>query len=722
MPEIAKYNLSKDDRNAVQLVQDRLQLSIDRYGGQNNMFRELNRFYLGLTPHVSNRENDRPNESHVSKTPDLFVQRSFALVEGATPMWVFGVLGGHPPIKVYSRKKDYLERAESLQALVTYDFDRSDVLYRSIHVAKQMFKYGTGIAKVGYKFDSYNIKRAYERSIPKGFNQKDDPVYNRRDVTKDEEVVRYDGPWIEPWSVYNFHPDPYYQDIKDMRYVCAARWTDLATLELENEQHRKLIGRDKYKNLDKIPRTKKGQINEVYHMDNGDDLAEAMGWTNSFNYRGNRYTGQGGTNDQYEDLIHIIEYWDRDDRVVYLAQGETPILDSENPYDDKEIPFIAARNTVLDNNFWGYGILHATRRTQEEMNSLRNLNMRQAQLNILNVWGFDESIGVPQTLTNLNPGGLYPIPFHANGNPGLVPLIQGRPLPPEAYQYEDRLDMDMQLAAGMPGYRSGVGGEGGTATEATLQEQQSKERSRLQSLHGSLTYAAEIARFFISRRQQFLKDEGEEIRITGAEGVSFKFFTRQDIEGEYDFVPGGGHVHPGKDVLRQQLLQLIAVTAQNPVLTELTDMPEVWEETWKMFDFDYPQRFLNPPVEKNPFAERPDWESRVLLQSEWIKATPNENHEQHLQEHQQALMKAVSEGDQKAIEVIKGHMQQHKQYLMQQQAQQAQQQQAQGGGTPPQEQAGLRGFAGNVPNMENATESEAGLAARVGGGSRGGVV
>lgn len=710
-PNIAKSHFlaGTHEARARQLVEDRLNLSLRRYGGQNAKFRELNRYYLSLTPRITGRENDRPLNSKTSREPDLFVPRSFSIVEGAKPLWVFGVLGGHPPIRIMGRKKQWHSKAPGMQHLVTYDFDRSEVLTRSMDVASQLFKYGTGIAKIGYRYDSYNLKRKMERKIPVGFNAKGELRWSGSEFDSEEEIVRYDGPWMEPWSVYNFHPDPYYQRLKEMRYVCARRWTDRRTLALENEQYERFTGKPRYKYLDRIPRIKRGYVEEVYQMDNGDDLGEAMGWSNSFGVGHNRYASSGAS-DESEDLVEIIEYWDRDDRVVYLANGEVPILDCENPYDDKEIPFISTVCHTLDNSFWGYGLLHPIQRSQEELNSLRNLNLRQAQLNILNIWGYDEGTGLAQIATHFDPGDVIPIPFFANGNPGLVPLFQGRPLPPEAYQYEDRIDHDIQTAIAMPGYRSGAGGGGGTATQANIDEQRAQDRIRLQNLTASMSYASELARFFISRRRQYFKDEGEVIRIAGPAGVDFLELTRQDIEGEFDFIPGGQHIYPGKDVIRQQLLQLIAVTAQNPVLMELTDMPEVWEETWKMFDFERPERFLNPPPEKNPFANDPAMEGRVLLVGEFIKATPMENHEMHLEAHNRERLKALGEG--RNTESLDAHIGQHMAYLQRQQQMQGGGQ----GGTPAQEQPGVRGHEGNVPNMDNAVPTQGSIEALTRGG------
>ena len=106
------------------------------------------------------------------------------------------------------------------------------------------------------------------------------PLLRTRTHKREEEVVRFDGPTVDPVSVFNAHPDPYYPRINEMRYFAIRRWADRASLKLEDENHYRLTGKPKFKNLDKIPTVKTGYIESIYQMDYGDDMAEAMGWTN----------------------------------------------------------------------------------------------------------------------------------------------------------------------------------------------------------------------------------------------------------------------------------------------------------------------------------------------------------------------------------------------------------------------------------------------------------
>lgn len=679
--------------------------SVNRYGGQNEKFRQLSRYYYSLSPSLRGPNNDQPTSRRKSRYPDLFVSRPFTAIEAAVPPWVFSVVGGNPPVKVYGRKPEQQGKSDAVEKMLAYDWERSEVLHRSIEVAKQMFKYGTGIAKISYKRDSFMRKVSYDVSIPAVNPWRDDGSLRMQNlrVKGEEEIVRFDGPWMDPVSVFNAHPDPYYHRIKDMRYFIIDRWTDRKSLKIEDENHYRLTGKNKFKNLEKIPRMRGNYIESLYNMSHGDDIAEAMGWTSQSPFSLNRYLDGGHSGNKPEDdLIHLVEYWDREDKLVILANDETPILDGPNPFDDNELPFVAARCYVVDGQFWGLGYLYTMRRSVEEMNRHRNLWMRQAELNTLNVWGYDENVGVPGDLS-LEPGKLQPIPFYADGKPNLVPLYQSNPLPPEVYQLEDRLDKDIQLVNAQPNYSLGPTGAD-SATEANIANENIQSRIRLQSLQGELTYATEIARFFHARRQQYLKDEGEVFRILGPDGLQYERFTPQDIAGEYDFVTAGQHIHATPAVLRQQMQQAIALIGNNPIFLGIHKPYEVWRELWKLMDFPRPEVFLSPPREN---TLSPQAENRVLDYGEWVPVNPNDNHEIHVQVHTQGLVQAQTPEAQKIYE---DHIGEHRRYLELAQAAQA----------PPQEQPGMRGYEGNVPNMQNAMPTPGGIMAGIGGGGQGG--
>lgn len=440
-------------------------------------------------------------------------------------------------------------------------------------------------------------------------------------------------------------------------------------------------------------------------MDAGDDIAEAMGWRSSFGGGISRYTGDSHHIEEDDEAVEIVEYWEPDRR-IFLANGETVTVDGPNPYDDKQLPYVVSRCYTLEHQFWGYSLLHPIYRSQEELNEWRNLSLIQGALNARNVWAVDETIGVPQGMETLDPGDIVEFPFYANGKPGIVPLLQGRPLPPEAYNMEGMIRGDMQRANALPDpVASGTPAKGAeTATEVQALAQGTGFRVRLTSVQGELSYLTEVAKLFLSRRQQFF-DEETVIRVIGAKAVDYKRMTPQDIAGEYDFMPVGGQVHVSQDVLRQQYMQLLALTKNDPLLQSITDMYELWSEAIKSFPVRFPERFLQPPHVR---TVQPQQENLILGAGEWIDVEPNDPHEEHLQVHQVGMARATSQGGggEKAQEMYQRHIELHGRYLKAAQGQ-----------TPPQEQPGqVRGEAGNVPNFQNAVPTQGGIEAMTRGG------
>jgi len=179
----------------------------------------------------------------------------------------------------------------------------------------------------------------------------------------------------------------------------------------------------------------------------------------------------------------------------------------------------------------------------------------------------------------------------------------------------------------------------------------------------------------------------------------------EEIAGKFDFTPVGSQAQPNKEVLRQQMIQLLAVAGGNPVLAGMTNWPETYKELWSLFDFRHPQRFLLPPPEKQISQQQ---ENMIILQGEKVAVDPNENHEEHLPVLIQIMPDVLASNDPRVQEAFQDHHQGHMRFL---------QAAGQSGRANP---AGApRGEPGNQPNLQNATPSLPGLQASVMGGPGG---
>lgn len=692
---------SKEYKRYVE-VMERVQESINRYGGQNRLFREMNRYFLSLSPTVEGRDNDRPVFTGREPETDLFVGETFSIVQSAVPNWLFSMFGTRPYVRVYGRTEDDHEKKDAVEMMLDYQFSKANVFMESIPIANSVFKYGTGVAKVTYDYDGYYLEEPWQEPFPNGLDRVGNLLLGWRQKKRQRLVLEHNNPIVEWVSVFNFGVDPLFWRVRDMRYVWERRWSARGVLKEEDGRYYELTGKHLYKNLDKIPTIKSTDAEEIYQLDGSDDTSEAMGWSPA-RWRKQPYAQIRDIDREDDHAVEIIEYWEKDTKVL-IANGETIIHDGPNPYRDKKIPYLMPKCFELEGYPWGYGYCHATKSEQEELNSWRNLILRQGRFNVSQVWAVDEDAdGVPHA-ADIGPGDVIQVPFSSSGRPLTQTIYDTQPLPPEAFGMEDRIRTDIQRKLA---YSEGMmyGQEGrstDTATGQRLASQGTASRFRLHSAIAEFSYLKELAKFFYSRTQQFMSKK-EVFRTIGKEGVKWEELSPEDIAGEFDYEPLGQTMAPNRDVLREQLIQILGILKGDPIFLERADIDEIWMEVWKSMDHRWPERFvLQPPTKQWD----PQIENAALLAGQFVDVESNEPHDQHIPQHQQAAAQAA--GQPEVVNNIMEHIRKHQMYSDAMQQQAAQQEQPNR----------MQRFAGEQPG-QTAVPTQGSLEAVVGGGTSG---
>jgi hypothetical protein len=350
-----------------------------------------------------------------------------------------------------------------------------------------------------------------------------------------------------------------------------------------------------------------------------------------------------------KDFVILYRYWE-DDRYVVMANGHTILRDAENPYNDKRKPFVSASCFPTLKEFYGQGLLAPIQYLQEELNTLRNIALDQGKLNLHGVWAVDESVTLSDADLAVFPGKTVSTEF-INGRPAIEQIFQNQ-LPPDFERLESRTQKDIQSTLAINDYMIGAGsGSAGTASEAAMLNASAANRFRLQALIAQDEYVVEVADMFLARRQQFL-EESKVFRVLGEQGYEYPEIGPEEIAGRYDFTPIGSQAQPNKEVLRQQIIQLMAVAGGNPILAGMTNWPEVYKETWSLFDFRHPQRFVMAPPEKQLTQQQ---ENMIILQGEKVAVDPNEPHDQHMAVLLQAMPDVLASQDPRVQEAFQDH-------------------------------------------------------------------
>lgn len=710
-----------EEARILQRVIGRKDLSKGRFAGQLDLFRELNRAYYSLPPRVPGRtpDQDRPATEEDSE-PNIIVPVFFSVIEQMLPVWMFQMFGtGSFGLDVVGRTEEDHKNAENIELQLEYQFQQAKVFRNSIPIGKQLFKFGTGIFFCGYLYDSYELEEVWSRTVAAGLNDDGTIIEEQVKEKTSRRVIRYDGPTLEHVSVTNAFPDPLYGEIEEMRYFIRRRYTDRMQLRKKAEQVEKLTGKSKYKNLDKIADTPRRTMDDLLYGNGPEqEVAEALGWSSRRVRNYNNYVklNRGRSIDKDNQIIEVTEYWSVDeekggDRCVEVANGETVILDQPIPWADKDLPFGAVRCFPIEGEFWGYGLGHPSLPLCEAVSGWRNMMMQNAIYNALRTWGVAEEMGfLGPKASVFRPGDVTQIPFSPNGKPLVVDLFQGAALPREAYEYEDRMVSDIQRAVGSSAM---IEPSADTATEANYQRQGVVMKDRLIGAITEDDYLTKIAKFFISRSQQFF-DPGRAVRVMGKDKVTFKRLTPQDIAGEFDFIARGSQLNPAKAVSREQMLQGLGVAGANPALLGIVDWYEAYLELLKTFEgIRNPERLLNKPTDK---VWSPEIENQALAAGIEIDVDPAELHDKHFAAHSQGKMLMIQEGRDSpdAVAAYDAHLAKHQRFM-----------ELAGGMTPPQEGTGPNApmGPGMVPGFGNIAPTEGALAARGGGfnGPGGGV-
>ena len=665
------------------LVRDRIQASADRVSGLYQNLRKFWRYYLTTTEAGSKRvhERDRDLGAGEDSRANLFIPATFSVVETAVPRIVFALFGKRPYVKVMGRERSDSENAAAVEAMLDYDLEQSGILQMSIDFFKSFYVFGTAVCRVDYLRDFYYIKKPPEWTFEVEVDEEGNIIgAKEKRLPNKERITRYDGPRASMVSLFDFFPDPQFSTIPEMRYVGERVETTLNKLKKENENYKAINGKNLYKNLDTVKVFREGKMSDfALDEDMRKDTDEIFGLGEGFGGK------RGGEESKHDQLVVTYRYWE-DDRYTVLANGHTIIHDGENPYHDKRKPFVAAQCFPTIKEFFGQGLVHSIQFLQEELNTLRNIALDQGKLNMLGIWAYDASLTLTDSDLALYAGKTIPMEFQ-NGRPPIANVFNSQ-LPRDYQILEARVQQDIQSALAINDYMIGAGsGSAGTASEAAMLNASAANRFRLQALIAQERFIETLADMFISRRQQFLH-EPIQFRVLGEKGIDYPTISPEDIWGRFDFEPQGSQSQPNKEVLRQQMVQLLSVAAGNPVTMQMTNWPEAYKELWNMFDFRHPERFILPPPQKQIGQKQ---ENMIIMQGEKVAVEPNEPHDQHLQELMGILPDVLQTGDERVLAAFEDHQQQHMSYV----------EAAQGAPKQGQTPGQTTGVPGNQPNFEN---------------------
>jgi hypothetical protein len=303
-----------------------------------------------------------------------------------------------------------VDPAETMEELLHWAEDKSELFPQMVASVKDSLMYGTGILKVGY-------------GEKKGFNIVDEPLMEQTTVsvatgeadidgtpmmqempgeptpkldaegneivqTVREEYITYAGPIAESVDLENFFPDPMGDDVPTCRFVIHRVYRDAAHIraKIKDGTYRVPDREDWRRYLDN--KTTNKALQRLAEIDRGG--------------------GEPSEEGLDKDLFPLLEFHTKDYVVTVAGEDAEGILlrAIRNPFAHGEIPFIRVVDHIVPHEFFGVGELEPLEGIQDQLNAIWNARLDNIKLTLNKMYAVVADYMMdPNELVN-RPGGV----------------------------------------------------------------------------------------------------------------------------------------------------------------------------------------------------------------------------------------------------------------------------------------------------------------------------
>jgi len=498
------YRPTNKERAVIEMVSDRLEKMKRKRQDQEEHWNNADKQYQ---MYRTNRPKDEWRAD--LKLPDTFSVVETALAE---------MVDQSPGIVYRPRESGDVERANKLQKIFEYTWEKGNGDIELLRFMKDCLLYGTAIGEEYWRQDLVEHKDMddfdLEEFEPKSW--------------KKREKIEFDDCYFESLSVWSFFVDPMADDLDSAR-DCAK------VLTITKDDFEKKYKR--YSNAKKVV-----QGTAVYKQE----------W---FKPLGN----------MEDDEIEVIHYYDKTNDLYLVIANGVLLTKTENPipYKHKDFPFVRAIDIMLPHSFYGLGEARVMKHLQDERDTIRNMRLDTVHLNIQKQYIVDDRLEMDDEDLIARPHGII------RGPKDSIEVVPQAAIHPEAYREEELINDDIIKATGIDIRMQSLGGRGDTATEVAILKESSLKRIRLKLRVLEKTALYRLGRLRLANIQQFYSIPVIK-KVLGGEGVeevetfrnvgfkhpkgTYEWFTARpnDITGEYDVVIIAGATLPVSKALEAQ--------------------------------------------------------------------------------------------------------------------------------------------------------------------------
>lgn len=507
------------------------------------------RYYKLYRSYVKRETNDWRSK--------VFIPHTFATIESIAPR----LLAQLPQFVCNPMGPEDVQNARSMETLLNYSADQSDLYVELIKTVKSALKYGTGIMKtyhrrdvrIGHRMEPVMQTTMAEMQRPVTdesgtvvLDPNGDPIFQMEQVpigqqatgmrTVPYEYVAYDGPAAEDVDIFNFWVAPESDDIQSARYVIQRVFRDMRYVQEQIQRGN-------------------------YQLPPGYDIGEMASVEDEPLARRLAAVGMGGdASDPTRKPVEILEFWTDRNEVITFANRKVVLRRARNPFNHSEKPYVRLVDYLQEHEFWGVGEIEVIEGLQDLQNALINQRIDNVRLKMNGMFAVDKDAQVDVRTLRSRPGGIIEV---AGVPQQVLQVLDFGDITQGAFTEAAEGERLMEKTTGVTAYQTGTDSPylNDTATGVALISEQGNTKFSLKLRMLELFTVKPLGRQWGSLIQQFTSGT-RVIRMLGPEGQAlFMTFDPESIMGGLDYDVQSESSAQTETIRRQQdqmLLQMLA--------------------------------------------------------------------------------------------------------------------------------------------------------------------
>jgi hypothetical protein len=423
-----------------------------------------------------------------------------------------------PSAKVEPIGPEDVEPAKTLEEVLDWAEDKSELYPEQVKAVKSALIYGTGILKTGVltKMGSNIVQEPLMRQITQqvatGMVDIDgnplmqevaasapaiDPMTGQPMMTSIRKpYVEYQGPAAQAVDIENFFPDPLGDDVQSCRWVIHRVYRDKAHIK-------DLIDKGVYKLPNSVDPDRWEQ-----------SLPPATSWASLQRLSEIERGANDPNSDEPKDLFAVLEMWRKvgDEVQVVTVAGELGngvLLRAEkSPYMHGMLPFVRIVDHIVPHEFWGIGEVEPIEGIQDALNALWNSRLDNVKLSLNKMFAVVmDYMENPSDLV-MRPGGVIRM---REGLPlrDIFQEVDLGDVTQSSYTEAGELEREAEKVSGVSPYQTGQDSPAynRTATGVALISEQGNTRFSFKVSLAEHTGYKQLVRQYASLLQQYVPDD-----------------------------------------------------------------------------------------------------------------------------------------------------------------------------------------------------------------------